>query len=203
MKSRAKKLPPMKLEDMFRGIVRLNESLRKEGNGGVRMALQVGLDEPANDAARPPKRWIEKMPHRLTRVDKDGRFTTQDDYVAVYDAETDLTWLAEPVGAGARYNWKAALEACAAVRMFGKSDWRAPTIQELLTIVDYDRCDPAVHTGFFKGPYDWTWSSTEAKSPAGCAWVVLLLFGDSLRNFQSGDYLVRAVRAGQSLELGL
>ncbi len=138
---------------------------------------------------------------RFTRLDSKGSPTmdAQDEFVAVYDAETDLTWLAEPVGAGARYNWKAALEACAAVRMFGKSDWRAPTIQELLSIVDYDRSDPAVDTAFFKGPHDWTWSSTEAKSLAGLAWFVYLDGGYSGRDYQTNDFLVRAVRSGQQL----
>jgi hypothetical protein len=92
-----------------------------------------------------------------------------------------------------------ALKACADLELLGSTGWHAPTIQELLSIVDYTRCDPAVDTEYFKGPYGWTWSSTAAASPSGVAWLVDLASGGSLR-YSRGDLLhVLAVRAGQSL----
>jgi len=137
---------------------------------------------------------------RFTKLGADGKPTTGD-HVAVHDAKTDLTWVAEPIEGGKRFPWKMALEAAAAVRLFGHTDWRAPTIEELLSIVDYTRCDPAVNTDAFKGPFEWTWSSTPAVAPSGYAWVVDLGNGDSYRCYQDGGYHVRAVRAGQNLGL--
>ena len=102
---------------------------------------------------------------------------TAGDHVAVYDHTTDLVWSAGPLGSGKEFNHADAMSACADLDLLGSKGWRAPTIQELLSIVDYTRCDPAVDSDVFKGPYSWTWSSTVASSPSGCAWCVLLYFG--------------------------
>jgi hypothetical protein len=138
---------------------------------------------------------------RFVKLDAHGR-PTNGDHVAVYDSKTGLTWMADVVPGGER-PWAQAMEASAAVTLFGKSDWRAPTIQELLSIVDYERYDPAVDTEYFKGPFGYTWSSTVAKAPSGYAWFVYLGDGYSYRYNQTYDYHVRAVRADQFLELKL
>lgn len=124
------------------------------------------------------------------------------DHAAVFDSKTGLTWSAEPLG-GKELNHAAAMKACADLDLMGHKDWRAPTIQELLSIVDYTRYDPAVDTDFFKGPYGWTWSSTLAKAPSGFAWYVGLILGYSFRYNRDGNYFVRAVRAGQQLAIGI
>ena len=126
---------------------------------------------------------------------------TKGDHVAVYDRKTGLTWSAGAIRGGKALTHAAAMEACAELDLLGHHDWRAPTVEELLAIVDYTRCDPAVNTGYFKGPFGWTWSSTRAASPSGCAWGVNLVGGYSGRGLQSGRLRVRAVRAGQQLGL--
>lgn len=143
---------------------------------------------------------------RFTKLCADGtRWMDAQDgtHVAVHDAKTSLTWSAELVQGGKEMNHADAMKACLALDLLGKKDWRAPTIEELLSIVDYARCDPAVDPEFFKGPYGWTWSSTIAAAPAGFAWFVDLNDGNSNRSEQTGHDLVRAVRAGQSLDLGI
>ena len=127
------------------------------------------------------------------------------EHIAVRDARTGLIWTAEPLAGGDR-NWKDAIAAAADCRLLGESDWRLPTIQELLSIVDYERWDPAVDPEYFRGPYGWTWSSTPvkgAKAPAGCAWFVDLYYGFAGSYGQSNRGRVRAVRAGQQLALGV
>ena len=130
---------------------------------------------------------------RFLKLDAAGRETTGD-HVAVYDHSTDLVWTAEPLG---EFKHGDAMNACADLELLGSKGWRAPTIQELLSIVDYTRCDPAIDSDFFKGPYGWTWSATEAASPSGFAWGVYLLDGDSSRLNQGYHAHVLAVRAGQ------
>lgn len=142
---------------------------------------------------------------RLTKLGVDNRplLDPQDgEHVATHDALTGLTWLTAPVDCGEK-PWSEAIEEAKKVRVFGATDWRLPTIQELLSIVDYERFDPAVDPDFFKGPYGWVWSSTPAASPSDYAWSVFLYDGDSYRYGQAGHFRVRAVRAGQPLGLGI
>lgn len=142
---------------------------------------------------------------RFVRLGTDGKPTldAQDEWAAALDRKTGLIWSADVIGSKDGMPWAEAKTAVAGIKLLGKSDWRLPTIQELLSIVDYERFDPAVDTQYFKGPFGFTWSSTVAKSPSGCAWGVDLDDGDSNRYGQTYGLLVRAVRVGQSLELGL
>lgn len=139
---------------------------------------------------------------RFVNLDGGGK-PTKGDHVAVYDHKTRLTWTAAPLGAGKEMNHADAMKACGLLNLLDYEDWRAPTIEELLSIVDYTRCDPAVDTAHFKGPFGWTWSSTLVASPSGYAWFVDLFGGFSYRNGRSYLYLVRAVRAGQQLGLSV
>jgi len=118
------------------------------------------------------------------------------------DLRTGLEWTRAPVG-GKKYNWADAKKAASEVRLCERSDWRAPTIQELLSLVDYARVDPAIDTAYFDCPADWFWSATEAKSPSGDAWVVFFDVGGSGGNDQGDGGWCRAVRAGQQWALGI
>ncbi len=136
---------------------------------------------------------------RFVNLDANGK-PTSGAHVAVHDRKTGLTWSAGPLAGGKDMNHADAMKACSALDLLGHKDWRAPTITELLAIIDYERYDPAVDPAHFQGPYGWTWTSTPFKGrPSGAAWVVLL--GSGLSNWFShgGGYRVRAVRAGQQL----
>lgn len=119
--------------------------------------------------------------------------------VAVYDSKTNLTWSHALVAGGSR-SWKDSLAAAAAVRLLGKEDWRAPTIEERLSINDYTKHSPALDSEYFANESGWEWTSTpDAESPSDCAWGVGLGGGSSGRVGQSSHSGVRAVRAGQAL----
>lgn len=135
-------------------------------------------------------------PRPLTPCPVKNRFAIAADG-CVSDAGTGLTWSRENVPGG-RMNWAKAKEACAALRLGGFSDWRLPTIQELLTLVDYDRHEPAIDTDFFSCEANWYWTSTPAhSSPGDYAWVVNFSYGGSSWGSQGLDFFVRAVRASQ------
>lgn len=129
-------------------------------------------------------------------------FTLQDRFTApdedcVLDASTGLMWSRENVPGG-RMSWAKAKEACAKLELGGFSDWRLPTIQELLTLVDYERHEPAINTDFFACESSWYWTSTPAhSSPGDCAWYVYFNYGASDWSNQDYDFLVRAVRSSQ------
>jgi hypothetical protein len=119
----------------------------------------------------------------------------------VLDRTTGLEWSRENVPGG-RMNWAAAKEACATLTVGGHSDWRLPTIRELLTLVDYERHEPAIDTDAFKCESSYYWTSTPAHSSPGVyAWVVDFGGGSADWGGQDGDFCVRAVRASQSLDL--
>jgi hypothetical protein len=139
---------------------------------------------------------------RFINLDADGKPTTGD-HVAVYQTETGLIWTAAALRDGAELTHAEAIQAATEVELLGAKVWRSPSIRELLSIVDYERCDPAVDSAHFKGPHGWTWSGTAAKAPAGYAWSVYLGAGYSSRARQSDRYPALAVRAGQQLGLGL
>jgi Protein of unknown function (DUF1566) len=113
----------------------------------------------------------------------------------VLDRTTGLEWSRDNVPGGTM-NWKAAQEACGKLTLGGHSDWRLPTIRELLTLVDYERHDPAIDTKAFKCESSYYWTSTPLhSSPGGCAWGVDFYDGYALWNGQGNDDYVRAVRA--------
>ncbi|MHB8815450.1 MAG: Lcl C-terminal domain-containing protein [Steroidobacteraceae bacterium] len=123
-----------------------------------------------------------------------SRFTVDGD--TVHDALTGLVWTRETL-AGARRKWADAKQAAADCRIGGFTDWRLPTIKELLSIVDYERSEPAIDQAF-QCESAWYWSSTPyASSPSDCAWLVGFDYGLSSWYNRSYEGFVRAVRPGQ------
>ena len=108
----------------------------------------------------------------------------------------DLEW-SPTLGNGQRMTYA---EAKKAVADLGEG-WRLPSIQELLSIVDYTRCDPAIDTERFpetkSGAY---WTSTPCAWAPRAAWVVYFDLGYSL--YSNRGYNVAFVRAVRSLPAG-
>jgi hypothetical protein len=148
-------------------------------------------------------RWTNLRPaQRFTRHDLRGNIV-QSGGAAIYDSETDLTWSIAPLECGA-VSYKDAMKACSNFRLFGKDDWRAPTVKERVSIVDYSKVGPALYSEFEVGGASWEWTSTvDAEDPSGYAWIVDLRNGYVFRYYQPLHGDVRAVRAGQLLSLGL
>jgi len=79
------------------------------------------------------------------------------------------------------------------------TDWRLPTRQELESIMDLARYNPAIDTDFFPGTKTSAyWSSTTiAGYPNYGAWIVNFSHGYISYGNKCDDYFVRAVRGGQ------
>jgi len=75
-----------------------------------------------------------------------------------------------------------AIKYCKNLTFAGFEDWRLPTLNELLSITDDSRYNPAINKAFkniayetnVKGEkiYDWYWSSTKYVSDSYFVWVV-------------------------------
>ena len=81
----------------------------------------------------------------------------------IFDSTTNLMWY--PVSP--KRNWHDALESCTELNYAGYSDWRLPNKNELLTLVDYSKSDPA--SSVTDIPSEEFWSSTFQLSDYGGA----------------------------------
>jgi len=118
-------------------------------------------------------------------------------HAAVIDQRNHLMWTAKDIGT-APFGEAPALVADLNRSAFaGFTDWRLPTVEELLTLVDRTRHHPAIDTDAFpscKG--GWYWSSTvDAESPSVCAWFVYFNYGYCYLGGQGYQGRVRAVRS--------
>ena len=139
---------------------------------------------------------------RFTKISVDGKKlkSSAKAFAAVLDSTTGLIW---DIGEYAPMNWADAKAHVKTLRTAGFKDWRLPTVQEFVAILDYSRANPAIDTAAFPNcKSDWYWTGTPDVSYSVCAWVVNLHYGGVSRDHQTTHYYVRAVRAGQLSNFG-
>jgi hypothetical protein len=92
----------------------------------------------------------------------------------VADMATGRMWQQGSTHEGS-INWSGALEHCESMVYAGYDDWRLPSINELLSIVDEKKeTQPAVNTTFFSGfdTFSAVWTSTTHRKQYQSAYVV-------------------------------
>jgi hypothetical protein len=75
------------------------------------------------------------------------------------------------------------------------SDWRLPTLKELLTIVDYSRSEPA--STLEDTISDYYWSSTSYAPDTVYAWLVDFYYGVVRDYAKTTSFYVRCIRDGE------
>ena len=88
--------------------------------------------------------------------------------------------------------WKKAMDFCTQLEYAGHNDWRLPTIKELMSIVDFEKHDPACYIA--ESLISGYWSSITYAGSAVNAWRVDLYNGNLNARNKSYSYYVRAVR---------
>ena len=122
---------------------------------------------------------------------KRSRWVKQGD--VVIDTKLDLVWQDNSEAATVKKTWQGAKRYCANLTYGGKP-MRLPTYDELLSIVDYDRYDPAIVPSFKNVASRWYWSSSQDVSDAGGAWYVDFQAGGTSDSAKYGERYVRCVR---------
>ena len=121
------------------------------------------------------------------------RFSRDDAKEIVTDNKTRLQWQDDSEAKTIEKTWQGAIEHCEALDLGGYDDWRLPNVNELESLIDYGRYDPAMDPIFknVNSP-DYSWSSTTAGYNA---WIVNFYIGTSSHSYRkSSSYRVRCVR---------
>ena len=112
----------------------------------------------------------------------------------VTDTKNNLMWKRELEPN--RYTWDEAREITS--DFGGYTDWRLPTIQELLTLVDFTKYAPAINTDYFPNqPSSYVWSGSPYAPYANNAWDVHFYNGSANYGYRYGYLFVRLVRSGE------
>ncbi|MBN2825565.1 MAG: DUF1566 domain-containing protein [Campylobacterales bacterium] len=110
------------------------------------------------------------------------------------DGYTGLTWQDNGDVVSNLVTYKEAYQYCTELKLGGHTDWRVPTITELLTLVSYNKYKPAIIGGFNYVEDNFYWSSTRFKDDFSKNWGVDFRDGASEPNGTSYDRRVRCVR---------
>ncbi len=116
----------------------------------------------------------------------------------VTDSTTGLQWQDDATATSTRPTWQGAIDHCENLTDFlGYSDWRLPNLNELKSIVDRSKSNPAIVNGFVNTSSSYYWSSTTNADDSDYAWNVSIYNGNvDDYNKDSSNY-VRCVRAGE------
>jgi hypothetical protein len=117
------------------------------------------------------------------------------DGLVVTDLNTGLMW--QRADDGAVRDLAAVFAYCESLALGGYSDWRIPSIQELVSIVDYGRYDPAFNPAFGCRSSGYWSGSPDAHFP-GNAWYVTFGSGYANGYYKTHSNYVRCVRGGPS-----
>lgn len=118
----------------------------------------------------------------------------------VTDTKTGLTWIKDPTSIPGFKNelvWKDAVKACEELDFAGHKDWRLPTREELLTIVDLTRYSPAIDQIFTNAHSSWYWTRTPCAFSVGSAWYVGFSIGGVGLDVEGNYNYVWPVRSSQ------
>ena len=137
------------------------------------------------------------------QINSPGRFQVLIDFGggAVFDRETGLVWEQSP--SLSDFVWSDAQVHCNQLSTGGRLGWRLPTIQELASLVDTIRGNPALPPGHpFSNVQSFLyWSATTLASNTSRAWFVNFLngvVGDDSKTDPNFPF-VWCVRGGQGV----
>ena len=117
------------------------------------------------------------------------------EYTMVKDPSTNLLWEDSPHAKETKITQPRAAHYCGELKLGEFEDWRLPTIQELLTIIDYNRISPALLSAFsYVDDESFYWSQTSVADESDAFWGVNFKRGASSKASEYYERYVRCVR---------
>ena len=115
-----------------------------------------------------------------------GRFTVVMGGEAVKDNKTGLVWEQSPDLI--HDTWSASVARCPTKSVGGQKGWRAPSVEELKSLIDPSQTDPALpeRHPFSNIKSEIYWSATPSKSDDIVAWQVSFFTGEPVTDQKSG-----------------
>ncbi len=149
----------------------------------LKFKLEKGLTELGKE------KLAKRDAKKLSRWKRNGE--------VVVDTKLNLMWQDNSEVKTVKKKWKEAKKYCQNLSLAGFSDWRLPSYDELLSVVDYDRYDTAIMPSFKNVTSSGYWSSSVARFSSKEAWNVLFRNGYAGYGPKSYLYYVRCVRGRQ------
>ena len=115
-----------------------------------------------------------------------SRFTLVLNGAAVKDNSTGLIWEQEP---DREHDvWGASVARCTTKEVGGRKGWRAPSVDELKTLIDASQHDPALPAGhpFFNIKSEIYWTATPHPTDDMVAWQISFFSGEPVTDQKSG-----------------
>ncbi len=140
--------------------------------------------------------WLDGAAAPALADSTNPRFTLVLGGAAVKDSQTGLIWEQEPD----RIHdvWSASVARCATKEVGGKKGWRAPTVDELKTLIDASQHDPALPAGhpFSNIKSEIFWTATPHPTDDIVAWQISFFSGEPVTDQKSGTRRAWCVLGG-------
>lgn len=116
----------------------------------------------------------------------------------VVDEDTGLMWQDSADVSVVKKDWDNAMGYyCTGLELGGYDDWRLPSIDELMSIVDKSRYEPAIKKIFNNTKNTWYYSSSDYEGDSSRAWLAHFRSGGDGYGDKSAMRYVRCVRLGK------
>ncbi len=110
----------------------------------------------------------------------------------VIDKDTDMMW--QDSSKIVEKNYNDAVKYCKNLSLGGYDNWKLPNIDELMSISDKSRNNPAIKKIFQNTKNSFYWSSSKYKGDSSDAWLVNFDFGSDHYFGMSDKLYVRCMR---------
>ena len=112
----------------------------------------------------------------------------------VLDKANAIYWQDTPFSQKSSQDWDDAVAYCHSLNLNNLTAWRLPTFKELLSIVDYDRVDPAINPVFSYVQDNTYWTSTDFSATRSRAWTIDFRTGKTYYSYKTTNHAVRCVK---------